>query len=187
MSLTYSHATWLRILAALSLAFLSCGLKNYLAVLVAATALCPYLCPSLMGIDPAFDLPLLAAWFSAQAGLLEWLQYGSGLLVRDPHQLATTLLFAPVLEEVIYRGPMYLARGLAQGVWWWSLGLLATVVFALSHGRGGLALLPLLVLGTCSLWLIATTRRFWPSLALHLLYNFFFTSVTLYQSLLLGD
>ncbi len=187
MSVVYSRASWLRILTALSLVLLSCALKNYLAVLAAGTPLCPYLCPSLMGVDRAFDLPPLAQVFSAQARVLEWLQYRSGLLLKDPHLLATALLFAPVMEEAIYRGPMYLARGMQSRSWWWSLGLLATVVFALSHGRGGLALLPLLVLGTCSLWLIATTRSFWPSLALHFLYNFFFTSVAVYQSLLLGD
>ena len=35
----------------------------------------------------------------------------------------------------------------------------------------------------CSLWLIATTGRFWPSVALHFLHNFFFSSVLVYQSL----
>ena len=105
----------------------------------------------------------------------------------DPWNLATGLVISPVYEELVFRGPMFLTRGLARNFWWWLIGISLAIVFALSHGRNGLALFPLFVLSICSLWLIATTHRFWPSVALHFLHNFFFTSAFVYQSSLVGD
>jgi len=37
--------------------------------------------------------------------------------------------------------------------------------------------------GVATAWLIARTGKFWPSIALHFLYNFFLLSVTVFQSL----
>jgi membrane protease YdiL (CAAX protease family) len=73
-------------------------------------------------------------------------------------------VFAPVFEELIYRGPLFLTRRLKKSFLWWSMGVGLSVLFALSHGRNGLALMPLIILGICSLWLISTTHRFWPCL-----------------------
>ena len=39
-------AVWTRVLSCLGLVLAACGAKNFLAVLVSGTALCPYLCPS---------------------------------------------------------------------------------------------------------------------------------------------
>jgi len=90
---------------------------------------------------------------------------------------------APVLEEGLYRGPLYLFRKWSEHPLWWAAALVLTLLFALSHTRAGLALLPLLTLGMASVWLVARTRKFWPSIALHFCYNFFLLSVTVFQSL----
>ena len=182
-----SASIWLRVLACLGIVVLACGTKNYLAIIVHGTVLCPYLCPSVFPGELFFSFPLLESFFDAQS----WVQENSqGLIDRvlvDPWNLVTGLVIAPVYEELVFRGPMYLARGLARTFWWWLIGISLAIVFALSHGRNGLALFPLFVLGICSLWLIATTYRFWPSVALHFLHNFFFTSAFVYQSSLVGD
>jgi membrane protease YdiL (CAAX protease family) len=179
---------WRWILTCFALVLLSCAAKNYLAVAVRDTALCPYLCPSLLGRDwLVFSLPVLEQLFAWQHALQDALQ---GMVRRywsDPTGLATTLLIAPVLEEAIYRGPLYLARGRLRSGLWWLLGLLLALAFALSHGRGGLAMAPLLMLAVCGLWLIAATQRLWPSVALHMLYNAFLTSITVQQSLWAAD
>ena len=143
--------------------------------------------PSVFGVDLFFDYPILGQLFEAQTWILEKLQEVSNLVMIDNWYLATSLLFAPVLEELIYRGPLFLSKGLFPNYLWWLIGIGLTVVFALSHGRNGLALLPLFVLGICSLWLISSTQRFWPSIALHFLHNFFFSSVLVYQSLWFSD
>lgn len=170
-----------------SVVVLSCGLKNYLSYLVSGTSLCPYLCPSWLGWDGLEEIPVLGTLFAAQTEVQTLLQGLADRVWQDNWNLTTYLLIAPLLEDAIYRGPLYLGRRWAHKPLWWIIGLLLSLVFALSHGRSGLALLPLVVLGICGLWLIAATRRFWPTVMLHLLHNFFFTSAILYQSLWASD
>lgn len=181
------RSVWIRILACLALVVLSCGLKNYLIVMVNGTALCPYLCPSIFDVDLTFDFAILQQLFSVQTWLMEKLQDVSNLVLIDKWNLASSLLFAPVLEELIYRGPLFLSKSLLPKTLWWLLGIGLTFVFALSHGRNGLTLLPLVILGVCSLWLISSTQRFWPSIVLHFLHNFFFSSLLVYQSLWVSE
>ena len=182
---TLSAQVWISITFAVVV--LSCGLKNYLSYLVSGTALCPYLCPSWLGWDALEELPLLGDLFAAQARVQAEVQSLFNKVWADNWNLATRLLIAPLLEEAIYRGPFYFSRRWSHTSLWWIIGFLSSLVFALSHGRSGLALLPLIVLGMSSLWLISATRRFWPSVVLHMLQNFFFTSVILYQSLWVSD
>lgn len=178
---------WLRILACLAVVVLSCGLKNFLIVMVSGTALCPYLCSSLFEVSLLYSFPLFEQLFGVQTWVLEKLQEIINLVVVDKWNLATSLIFAPVFEELMYRGPLFIIRKLAHSALWWITGTGLTFVFALSHGRNGLALLPLIILGICSLWLITITRRFWPSITLHFLHNFFFSSTLVYQSLWVSD
>ena len=178
---------WLRILACLAVVVLTCGLKNYLIVIISGTVLCPYLCPSVFEVDFFFSFPLLGQLFQAQIWILEKSQSIIDLILIDRWNIATSLVFAPVFEELMYRGPLFLTRRLANYSMWWLIGLGLSLAFALSHGRTGLVLLPLIILGICSLWLISTTRRFWPSIALHFLHNFFFSSILVYQSLWASD
>ena len=177
----------LRVLACLAVVILACGLKNYMIAAVSGTSLCPYLCSSVFEVDLVFFAPFLNTFFETQVWLLEKSQGIVDLVLTDKWRLATSLLFAPVFEELIYRGPLFLTLGMLRRSLWWFTGTVLTLVFALSHGRSGLALLPLMILGICSLWLIATSRRFWPSIVLHFLHNFFFSSVLVYQSLWIND
>ena len=140
-----------------------------------------------MGADALLSHPYLEGLFSAQYWVQERLQALPEMRWNDPYKLATVLIIAPLLEEVIYRGPMFLSRNTAIRPLWWMIGILLSVLFAVSHDRKGLALLPLFVMGICSLWLIASTHRFWPSIGLHFLHNFFFASVVVYQSIWVAD
>ena len=184
---TQLRSIWLRILACFAIVVLTCSLKNYLVVVVSGTALCPYLCSSVFEADPFFDFPIFGQLFEIQAWVLEKLQSITNLVLIDKWSLATSLLFAPLVEELIYRGPLFLTKEILPKSLWWLIGVGLTLVFAISHGRNGLALLPLITLGFCSLWLISTTQRFWPSIVLHFTHNFFFSSVLVYQSLWVSD
>jgi membrane protease YdiL (CAAX protease family) len=178
---------WLRVFACLGVVVVACGVKQFLTVLVSDTHWCSYLCPSLFPSDLFFSYPGLEYLFESQRWAQERTQGLADRLFADPWNLSTSILIAPVYEEVVFRGPMFIARGRIPPILWWSLGTAAAVLFALSHGRSGLALLPLTVLGICGLWLIATTGRFWPAVALHSLHNFFFTSALIYHSLFASD
>lgn len=171
----------------LALVFLACGLKNFVIFLIAGTSLCPYLCPSTLAGETLLSYPLIRYVFGMQFWVEETLQSIPGAVFSDPFKLVTVLLVAPVLEEVIYRGPLFLSRKESSSAAWWAVGVLLAVVFSIGHGRGGLALLPLFVMSMGSLWLIAITQRFWPSIALHFLHNFFFASVTVLQSIWAAD
>ena len=178
---------WLRILVSFAIVVLACGFKNYLAVIISGTDLCPYLCPSVFSTELFFAFPVLERLFAVTQWANEQFQRLADMVVVDPWNLTTSLLFAPIYEEVIYRGPMYLTKKQSHSIVWWLVGFALSVVFVLSHGRNGLALIPLFVLSICSLYLIAATSRFWPSMALHFLHNFFFSSALVYQSLFFGD
>jgi membrane protease YdiL (CAAX protease family) len=177
-----------RILVGLSLVLLVYAIKNYLAFLLTGTAWCRYLCPSVfewLAVDEA--PPVFREIFIAQQWVQSSLQSLADRWIADPWELVSGLLLAPVVEECIYRGPLYLARKHSGRVAWWLIGILWTCVFALSHGRSGIALLPLVALGVYNLWLVAVTRRLWPAILLHGLNNFFFISVLLYHSFWTGD
>ena len=80
-----------------------------------------------------------------------------------------------------------LTRAYSRSWLWWSAALVLAGLFALSHGRMGLSMLPLFVLGTCAAWLVMKTQRLWPSISLHVLFNFYFASTRLCQSFFWGD
>ena len=92
---------WLRVLACLAVVVLTCGLKNYLIVIISGTVLCPYLCSSVFGVDHFFTLPLLGQLFEVQIGLMEKLQIIIDLFLTDRWRIATGFVFAPVIEEMM--------------------------------------------------------------------------------------
>lgn len=175
--------TWMYVLVCFALAALACAAKNFLSFSLQGSAVCGYLCPSIFG-ERGFALPTTLDWFfSLQVGAEEQLQAYFSRLWNDRFLLMTGLVVAPVLEECLYRGPLYLFRDWAGSALWWGGALLLSAVFALSHSVTGLSLLPLFTLGLASAWLIFRSRKLWPSIALHFLYNFFLLSVTVFQSL----
>jgi membrane protease YdiL (CAAX protease family) len=176
------------VLVGLALVLLAYALKNYLTVALVGTRWCGPLCPSWFEWSAVEQAPPgLRQVLIAQQWLLSSSQSLVNRWIADPWCLVSGLLVAPVVEEFLYRGPMYLARAHSARPVWWLAGILLAVAFALSHGRSGIALLPLVTLGVYNLWLVAVTRRLWPAVLLHQLNNLFFTSVLLYHSFWTGD
>ena len=182
-----TREAWKYVLICLAVAALTCAAKNFLSLLVADTFLCPLLCPSLFaGTAPWLPTPL-SAWFELERSTGRLLQEFLLADVHDPYRLLPGLLFAPLAEEGLYRGPLYLLRERIRAVPWWAAAVLLAALFALSHQTRGLALLAPMVLGLAAAWLIARTGRFWPCIALHFLFNFLFISIRVYQSLFWAD
>lgn len=103
--------TFRQILIGLAIVLLVCAAKNYLAVLVSGTRWCPYLCPSAFEwqfLDTA--PPVLEQLFKIQRWLLSSVQSLANPFFTDPWGLTSRLLAAPVIEEFLYRGPLYLTR-----------------------------------------------------------------------------
>jgi membrane protease YdiL (CAAX protease family) len=176
------------ILYCLAVVLLSCALKNYLFYFLSDTAYCQYLCPSAFGREVFSQPEIINQFYKLQSAVIDsshaLLSFFS---VDDNHQLFSGVFAIPLIEEVIYRGPLYLSRKHSSSTIWWLAAILLVVLFTLSHDRSGVALLPVFVLGMSSCWLIMITGKFWPSLSLHFLYNFYFLSITLYQVTLWGD
>jgi len=179
-------SAWRYVFACLGAVLLACAAKNYLAVWLYNTFLCEYLCPSVFAKGLLESVPVLDAVYRLQHAVGRAVQEAIALYWNDPYQVVTFLGFAPVVEEVLYRGPLYVTRTARNGALWWALAFLLTLVFALSHERSGVALLPVGVLGMSAAWLIRVTGRFWPCVALHFLQNLYQLSFTVYQSSLWG-
>jgi len=184
--ITYGDVNY--ILLCLAIVLLSCGLKNYLIYFLNGTVYCQYLCPSPFGREVFGQPDFVNLFYRLHSAIVEASQHLLNTLsINDKHQLFSLLVVIPLIEETIYRGPLYLLRKYSDSLLWWLGGIILVIQFTLSHDRSGLALLPIFVLGLCSCWLIMTTRKFWPSLTLHFLYNFYFMSITLYQVMLWGE
>ena len=176
------------ILLCLAVVLLSCALKNYLFYFLSGTSYCEYICFSAFGRDVFSQPELINQFYKLQSAIIDFSQYVlSALPFNDKYQLLSGVIAIPLIEEVIYRGPLYLSRKYSNSSAWWLAGILLVILFTLSHDRSGIALLPVFILGLSSCWLIFITGKFWPSLSLHFLYNFYFLSITLYQITLWGD
>lgn len=170
-----------------SIVVLSCAVKNFFVYLIYDTESCKYLCPAFFGQKGIVVPFIFQKIFDFQSWLL---QLGHVLFPsagHDKNLLFSTLVMAPVVEECMYRGPLFLFRRNLRVIVWWALALLLSALFALSHRVCGLSLLPLLILGVTSSWLLFRGKKFWPCLALHFLYNFYVISYPMYQSLFWGD
>lgn len=178
---------WKYILLCFATIILFCAFKNYLICLLYNTPSCDYLCPSFFGRNALIIPVFLRKVFDFQSSFLQIGQNTFGISGYERNLLFSSLIMAPLIEESMYRGPLFLLRKHLSLLVWWLLAISLSLLFALSHGVSGLALLPLVVLGLTSSWLIIKTKRFWPSLALHFLFNFYVISYPLYQSLFWGD
>ena len=181
------YRLWVCILLCFSVTMLSSALKSYLICAIHTSDSCSYLCPSFL----SYDAIIFPIFFEKLFALQSWfLHFGQNLLNINgstKNLIFSSLIMAPLIEESMYRGPLFLMNHRIGRYVWWFLALFLCLIFALSHRDSGLSLLPLVVLGLTSSWLIIKTGRFWPSVVLHFLYNFQAIAFPLYQSLILGD
>ena len=181
------YRLWVCILLCFSVTMLSSALKSYLICAIHTSDSCSYLCPSFL----SYDAIIFPIFFEKLFALQSWfLHFGQNLLNINgstKNLIFSSLIMAPLIEESMYRGPLFLMNHKIGRYVWWFLALFLCLIFALSHRDSGLSLLPLVVLGLTSSWLIIKTGRFWPSVVLHFLYNFQAIAFPLYQSLILGD
>lgn len=91
--------------------------------------------------------------------------------LRDPMALAlygvTTVIFAPLGEELFYRGMAF--SGLAA----WGFipaALISSAIFAISHFDAG-SLIPFTALGMVMAWLYWRSGSLWDAIAFHFLFN----------------
>lgn len=119
---------------------------------------------------------LLVGFYARAMDALGWevlIPAGSSLdtTLRDPTALAlygvTTIVFAPVGEELFYRGLTF--SGLAA----WGFipaALISSAIFAISHFDAG-SLIPFTALGMVMAWLYWRSGSLWDSIVFHCLFN----------------
>jgi len=181
-----SPAPWQAVLLCFAVVLILCGVKNYLIYLVQGTEWCPVLCVAPFGSRPIDPPAVLDALFRFHRSIVEEAVWYAQIYLDDDFKVVGTLFAAPVVEELIYRGPLFLLRKRIPMAVWWGLAVILCLGFAWSHQRRGLLLLPVIALGMCSAWLILATQRFWPSLTLHFLHNFYFLSIDFFRSAVWG-
>ena len=92
--------------------------------------------------------------------------------------VAMTVLFAPILEELQFRGLIfwYLKRHPHSK---WFAAFTTSVLFAAMHNRAFAYQFLIFVLGMILAWTAIKTRRFYPSMIVHALYNLHITIMTM--------
>jgi membrane protease YdiL (CAAX protease family) len=119
---------------------------------------------------------LVVGLYTQAADALGWevlVPAGSSLdtTLRDPAALAlygiTTVIFAPLGEELFYRGLAF--SGLAA---WGFLpaALISSAIFAISHFDAG-SLIPFTALGMVMAWLYWRSGSLWDAIVFHCLFN----------------
>lgn len=180
------YRLWVCIFLCFSLTVLTCSLMHYLVCSLYKYDCCRYLCPSYLTKGSIVFPYLLEKWFTLQSWLLAVGQNLLGIPGSHKNLIFANLIMAPLIEELMYRGPLFLLKKRIGFHVWWLLANFLCVIFVLSHRMAGLSVLPIIVLGLTSSWLIMKTERFWPSITLHFLYNFQAVSLPFYQSFLWG-
>ncbi|SHJ26972.1 CAAX protease self-immunity [Malonomonas rubra DSM 5091] len=178
---------WVYILVCFSLTVLACALKYYLVCAVHTSSACRYLCPSFLAHDTSSFPIFLNKIFDLQVWVLHIGQNLFGIDGTYKNLIFSNLIMAPVVDELIYRGPLFLLKNRIGLYLWWFLAVCLCVFFAIGHKCAGLSLFPLIIFGLTSSWLVMKTKRFWPCIALHFLYNFQAISLSFYQSFLWGS
>ncbi len=178
---------WKYIFLCFGSVILSCSLKNYLIYLLFITSSFQSLWPSILSYRSLSSPGFLQWLFNFQNWIIQVGQNSFNLLLNDRINLFSCLIIAPFLEEALYRGPLLVIIKFVNYHVWWLLAVFLSILFSLSHNLTGLSLLPLSTLGLSSSWLIIKTKCFWPSLMLHIMYNFYVMSYPLYQSMFWGD
>lgn len=177
---------WVCILLCFSLTVLTCSLMHYLVCAVHTHDSCRFLCPSYLTKDSIVFPYVLEKLFALQSWLLLVNQNLLGVAGSHKNLIFSNLILAPLVEESMYRGPLYLLKKHVGFRIWWLLAVFLCAIFVLSHRTFGLSILPIIVLGLASSWLVIKTQRFWPSIVLHFLYNFQAISLAFYQSFVWG-
>jgi uncharacterized protein len=83
--------------------------------------------------------------------------------------LLGSILFAPVFEEIIFRGLLY--GTLRTRLTWPVAALASAMVFALAHGYGAAGFLSVFVSGLLWAWMYERTGSLLPSMAAHVVNN----------------
>ena len=127
-------------------------------------------------VGRGFNLPKWLQWLfdreiGANMAIINFVYLRLLELWNDMYGFSKTFVMAPLLEELEWRGPLFLTRRHAHRGWWRAAAVVGAVLFTLSHDLGIGTLIPVFAVALGSAWLIAKTGRFWPSLVLYAVYN----------------
>ena len=92
-------------------------------------------------------------------------------ICKDPYGFVINFLTVPIFEELQFRGPFYLLKRYSGEIWWKLVAVVVCLIFAVLHKKGLPALFLIFSLSVANIWLIHKTKRFWPTILLHAVYN----------------
>lgn len=81
------------------------------------------------------------------------------------------------MEELEFRGPIWLVKSHKSKWLKWGLAIATSLLFGLCHRRGMAPTLLICAMGFISSGLLLKTKRIWPSMCIHGLYNALVTLV----------
>jgi len=131
-----------------------------------AAMLGPFVCGfglSLLASIALAMIPFPDVWYDTYDASMEMLLSGNPLFLA-----AATVIAAPLVEEVVFRGLVY--TRLCRGMWRWSAALLSAVIFGLVHGTL-LHLFYTIPMGLVLCLFYEKYRSLWAPILLHMSFN----------------
>jgi membrane protease YdiL (CAAX protease family) len=125
-----------------------------------------------VGLVGEWGISLAAEWLDLSSHWTEW--FDGDLVWGTPPVLAVSLLeyviFAPVFEEVVFRGLFF--GTLRRKLGWGTSALISGATFAIAHGYGVVGFASVLWSGLVWSWSYEKTGSLLPGLVAHALNNF---------------
>lgn len=167
--------TFLILLAGLGITGLSLLVNNISWVITRGTPIGEFLFPFEAWAGRGFTLPVLDAVFrlvrNNDYAMFEAIAQFIQNLTGVEQKLTIAMGIAPVLEEIRWGGLFYVTRSHSDKKWWNIAFIVSATLFALCHPVGiGRAIGPFSV-GIASWLIIKKTKRLWPAMVCHALYN----------------
>ncbi len=108
-------------------------------------------------------IPFPDAWYDTYDASMEMLLSGNPLFLA-----AATVIAAPLVEEVVFRGLVY--TRLCRGMWRWAAALISALIFGLVHGTL-LHLFYTIPMGLLLCLFYEKYRSLWAPIILHMSFN----------------
>lgn len=143
-------------------------LFNHMFVLACPPFLYPYLFEKFLLYYPAPLIWFITKLIDLNSFFYSFLPYVFGWV----WPLIVTCVGAPILEEIEFRGALlWLTKIGAKRNIRIIYAILSSIIFALCHTVPLGYMVTIGAMGLLSCWLVTKTKRLWPSVALHSLYN----------------
>lgn len=166
-----TEESWKAIIFALGLSVIWTLAFTFVAIVTYLTPIFPYLFTYKLAL-PVFITALIHIIISFNNLIYTFVLNG---LFGPSGILLSPFLGAPIIEELQFRGLPWLLRHHNSKYLKMGIAILTTLFFILCHAVPLGAMFSIGCVGIASCWMVHKTKKLWPSMIFHSLYNIFVT------------